>query len=121
MQIETSIRFRVKLGRRDGAASEFPVARFPLASERDPERQRDQAHVEKKALTVEIETVVPELVASSDVARREDLRDAGEAGPHEASLLVAGHVLQCLEAPVAERLDLARPEGARADEAHVAD
>jgi hypothetical protein len=55
-----------------------------------------------------------------DVARRVDLRDAREPGADAVPLLVAGHVLERLEAAVTRGLDLAGTERTRPDEAHVA-
>src|SRR5690349_3836729 len=86
---------------------ELPVARLPLAAERNPERQGDQQDVEPEALTPDVEAVVAELVAARDVAHRVDLRDARQSGPDEASLRVTGHVFERFQGAVAERFDLA--------------
>src|SRR5690606_27078524 len=99
---------------------ELARALFPLAAEGNPEGQRDQADVQPEALAADVHAVVPELVPPRDVARREDLRDAGESGTHADARLVPGYFLERLEA-AADRFDLARPQRARANEAHVAD
>ena len=55
---------------------------FPRPRNGDPERERDETHVEPERLAAHVEQVVAELVAARDVARRVDLRDACQPGQH---------------------------------------
>src|SRR6476661_8333967 len=80
--------------------SDLAGADLPLPAERDPERQCDQPHIEPEALAVDVHPVVPELVATRDVARRVDLRDAGEPRSYAAALGVARHLFERLQAAV---------------------
>src|SRR4029078_3543021 len=101
--------------------SDLAGADLPLPAERNPERQCDQPQIEPEALAADVHPVVPELVATRDVARRVDLCDAGEPRSYAAPFGIARHLCECLEAAVAERLDLTGSQGAWSDEAHVAD
>src|SRR4051812_17580873 len=105
---------------RGTAGSKLFSAVLPRAAERDPEREQDQADVEREARTANVDPVVLELVAAGDVAWRENLRDAGEARADGVPLDVARHRLHRDVGAVAGRLDLAGPKRARTDEAHVA-
>src|SRR5690242_9279107 len=76
----------VRLVRGKGTTtSDLWTTTFPCAAERDPEGQRDQPHVERKGLPLDVQTVVPKLVPPRNVARRVDLRDAGEARAHRVA------------------------------------
>ena len=93
---------------------------LPPASERDPEGQGDQPRVEPEGLPGDVKPVVPELVAPRDVAGRVDLADTRQAGADPLALGVPRDLLEPLVLAGSRDLDLSRPQGPRADEAHVA-
>src|SRR5262245_8632203 len=99
--------------------SVLPASGFPCASKANPKRQENQSNVEQPGTPRDVETIVAELLPARDVARRVDLRDAGQPGTHGDAHREAGHVLEPHELP-AVGLDLAGPERTRAHEAHVA-
>src|SRR5262245_13586245 len=102
------------------ASSHLAASAFPAATKGHPEREQDETHVESEALTTHVDAVVLELVAARQVPRSVDLRDAREAGTHSMTLQVAWDVFHLFMSPVAGRLDFARPQRARSDEAHIA-
>ena len=68
-----------------------------------------------------VEAVVAELLPPRDVARRVDLRDAGQPGPAPTMRSAnPGTSSSRTSAPSPSGLDFARPQRARTDEAHVA-
>jgi hypothetical protein len=104
-------------GGRDGVRTCSAV--FPLAAERDPERQENQPDVEPETLPGDVNLVVAELEAARNIAWREDLCDAGQARPKAGAVGVTRNVLERDERAVA-RLYFAGTQGARTDKAHVA-
>src|SRR5438874_9422266 len=99
--------------------SDFAAPMLPFAAERDPERQQDQPDVESEAFAACVDAIEAELVAAADIARRVNLRDAGEARPETASRRVTWDVLERNERPVT-RFDFAGTQRPRSDKAHVA-
>src|ERR671919_12506 len=77
--------------------SELAVASFPPAAKGNPERRRDQPHVQPEALSLDVQPVVPEFLAARNIARGVDLRDAGEARADTAPMLVTWHFFELLE------------------------
>src|SRR5260370_39981850 len=53
---------------------------FPPASEGDPQRHRDEFHIETEAAFADIEAIVPELVSPRDIPRRVDLGEPRQPG-----------------------------------------
>src|SRR5688500_2992126 len=102
------------------APSEFPPPGFPGAPEGNPERQDYQTKIEREGALPDVQQVIPEFLTPRDVARREHLRDAGQAGRHLTAFAEARHFFQGLMPARSVDLDLAGPERARANEAHVA-
>src|SRR5450631_3787747 len=100
--------------------SKLSAASFPSPPERDPEREEDQPDVEGEGLALDVKPVVPELVATDHIARRVDLRNAGQAWTHGASRRESGYILQPLDAAAAVHFDLPRPQRARPYKTHVA-
>src|SRR5262249_15907368 len=92
---------------------------FPSASKHDPERERDEPHVEPKALALRVDAIEAKLVPARNVARRIDLRDTGEAGTDPTALGIAGDIFNCHDL-CAAHLELTRPQRARSNEAHIA-
>src|SRR5262249_4033705 len=92
-----------------------------LTATGDPERQRDQFQVEPEARALQVQAIETELAGARDVARRVDLREAGEARTNAVALVIAGELAERHERPSAARVDLARTQRAGPDEAHVPD
>src|SRR5262245_21690661 len=99
--------------------SEFPASGFPCASKTNPKRQENQSNVEQPRAPRDVETIVAKLLTAWHVARRIDLGNAGQPRAYRDARREAGHVLELHEL-AAVRFDLARPERARPDKAHVA-
>src|SRR6188474_219508 len=99
---------------------ELVATMLPLATERNPERQHDQANVEFEALVAYVYEVVSELVAARDIAGRKNLRNSGQPWAHPVALLVAGDVGDCDMRAVGVDLDLAGAQRPRPDKCHVA-
>src|SRR3972149_10130348 len=76
-----------------GAALEVFASSFPSASQRDPERKRDELQIERETLPSNIEEVVTELVATRNIPRGKDLSNPGESGPHQTTQVKAGNGL----------------------------
>ena len=57
-------------------------ARFPCAKHANPKRDENQSKVEPPRASAHVEPVVAELLPPRHVARRVDLREAGQPGPH---------------------------------------
>src|SRR6266851_4450722 len=95
--------------------------RLPRAASGDPERQRNQLQVEANACALQVQAVEAELARARKIARRVDLREAGEARADAMARLVAGNLRQRDQSAVAADFDLAGHQRARSDEAHVAD
>src|SRR5262245_55130855 len=93
---------------------------LPAAAECDPEREEDQANVEPEAPATRVHAVVAELLPRRDVAVGVDLGDSGQARRHRVALPIPRDRLEGNELTVAARMDLAGPQGARTDKAHVA-
>src|SRR6185503_10241279 len=100
--------------------SEFSCAMLPPASKRDPERNEDEAYIEPQSLIARVDAIETEFVPPRYVAWRIDLRYAGQAGPQLPPQLIAGNVVQGNQFARGRCFDLARAQGARADETHVA-
>src|SRR5262245_9355979 len=101
-------------GRTGREWSDLGGASLPAAARRDPERQQDQADVEPEALIACVDAIESELVAAGDVARRIDLRDAGQPGTDLLTLVIAVDLLE-RDHVAAAFLDLARTKRPRTD------
>src|SRR6185295_13456250 len=100
--------------------SDAAVALLPVAPRGDPERHHDQSEIEPEAGALEVQAIQPELARAIDVARRVDLRDAGQSRPDAVPCLVARNLVEAHELAVAADFDFTRPQRPRTDEAHVA-
>ena len=74
----------------DSHRSDLRLPRFPLAAERDPERQGDEPEVEAEAALADVEKVVAELLPPRRLPRQEDLGQAGQPRPDGVARRVAG-------------------------------
>src|SRR5207253_8926640 len=100
--------------------SDLAAACFPFPAPGDPERERDQLHVETEAGALEIQPIEPELARERDVAGREDLRETGQARTNRMALAIAGNLRERRHPSVAAHFDFARTQRPRTHEAHVA-
>ena len=91
-------------GRRAGGPLYLLSAVLPPTAEGDPEREQDETHVEPETLAPGVNAVVAKLVATRQIARCVDLRDAGQAGSNTTAIGVPGDVFECDEC-IACRLD----------------
>src|SRR3954471_4190598 len=103
-----------------GLLRKAAVALFPGAGAGDPERQRDQLHIEPEASALHVHLIQPELAGARDVARRVHLGQSGQSGPDAVAHAVPGNRIELHQLPIAAHLHLAGPQRPWPDEAHVA-
>jgi hypothetical protein len=93
---------------------------FPFAAEGDPKRKRNEPHVGKEALFLDVQEIQPKFLSPGQVAWREYLCKSGQSRYHLVPGLVSRNSFDWNDLAVAMDFDLFGHQRPGPDEAHIA-